>query len=89
VRRARAQEQVRDPDRLEDIPVLAEYFIDLICTEYGIPQKAIDDEAISELQKLKWTGNIREFRNVIERLIILCDKVITKDDVLNYAAPRQ
>ena len=76
-------------DRIEDIPVLAEYFIDLICTEYGIPQKTIEDDAIAELQKLKWTGNIREFRNVIERLIILCDKTITKDDVLNYAVPRQ
>ncbi len=75
-------------DRIEDIPVLCNYFIDLICVEYGIPNKQIEKEAILELQKLKWTGNIREFRNVIERLIILCDKIITRDDVLNYAVPR-
>jgi DNA-binding NtrC family response regulator len=76
-------------DRTEDIPILTNYFIELICTEYGMSLKTIENEAIEELQKLKWTGNIREFRNVIERLIILCDKTITRDDVLNYAAPRQ
>lgn len=75
-------------DRIEDIPVLCDYFIDQICTEYGIPAKTIDEDAVAELQKIKWTGNIREFRNVIERLIILCDKHITRDDILNYAAPR-
>ncbi len=75
-------------DRIEDIPVLCDYFIDLICTEYGIPKKTIDSEAIDELKRMRWTGNIREFRNVIERLIILCDKIITRDDVLNYAVPR-
>jgi len=75
-------------ERTEDIPVLCDYFIDLICTEYGIPQKSIEQEAIEELRKMKWTGNIREFRNVIERLIILCDKTITTEDVLNYAVPR-
>lgn len=75
-------------DRIEDIPVLCDYFIDLICAEYGIPKKTIEADAIAELQKMRWTGNIREFRNVIERLIILCDKTITRDDILNYAAPR-
>jgi len=74
-------------ERTEDIPSLCEYFIDLICTEYGIPQKSIEPDAITELQKMRWTGNIREFRNVIERLIILCDKIISKEDVLNYALP--
>ena len=74
-------------ERTEDIPALCEYFIDLICTEYGIPQKPIEPDAIAELQKMRWTGNIREFRNVIERLIILCDKIILKEDVLNYALP--
>ncbi len=74
-------------ERTEDIPSLCEYFIDLICTEYGIPQKSIEPDAITELQKMRWTGNIREFRNVIERLIILCDKIILKEDVLNYALP--
>ncbi|MDP2336133.1 MAG: sigma-54 dependent transcriptional regulator [Bacteroidota bacterium] len=76
-------------ERLEDIPALCDYFVGLICAEYGITQKLIDNEAISELQNIRWTGNIREFRNVIERLIILCDKIITKEDILNYAVPRQ
>jgi len=75
-------------DRIDDIPVLCEYFIDHICTEYGMPQKSIEPDAIIELQKIKWTGNIREFRNVVERLIILCDKTITKEDVFNYAGLR-
>jgi DNA-binding NtrC family response regulator len=75
--------------RVEDIPVLAEYFIDQICVEYGIPKKNIEDDAIAELQQMMWTGNIREFRNVIERLIILCDKTINREDVLNYAVPNK
>jgi len=75
--------------RVEDIPVLADYFIDQICVEYGIPKKTIEDDAIAELQQMKWTGNIREFRNVLERLIILCDKTIYREDVLNYAVPNK
>lgn len=74
-------------DRLEDIPLLANHFIDLICNEYGMPRKGITPDAIEELQKITWTGNIREFRNVLERLIILCDKEITGNDVLSYAQP--
>lgn len=74
-------------ERLEDIPLLAGHFIDLICNEYGMPKKGISDDAIQELQKITWTGNIREFRNVLERLIILCDKEITGNDVLSYAQP--
>ena len=74
-------------ERLEDIPLLANHFIQLICEEYGMPKKNITDDAISELQKINWTGNIREFRNVIERLIILCDQQITEEDVLKFAAP--
>ena len=76
-------------DRIEDIPLLCNYFIEIICAEYGMPQKTIDADAIAELQSIRWTGNIREFRNVIERLIILCDKNITKEDVLTYAVPRK
>lgn len=76
-------------DRMEDIPLLCNYFLELICAEYGIPQKAIEDDAIAELQNIRWTGNIREFRNVIERLIILCDKTITKEDVITYATARK
>ncbi|MBC7862123.1 MAG: sigma-54-dependent Fis family transcriptional regulator, partial [Bacteroidia bacterium] len=71
-------------DRIDDIPLLADHFITLICTEYGMPKKAISKEAIKELQKVDWTGNIREFRNSIERLIILCDKSITDKDIKTF-----
>ncbi len=74
-------------ERLEDIPLLADYFNEIICGEYGQSKKDIAKDAIEELQKIKWTGNIREFRNVLERLIILCDKEITAKDVIAYAAP--
>lgn len=74
-------------ERLDDIPLLANHFIHLICDEYGMTKKTITDDAIAELQKINWTGNIREFRNVIERLIILCDQQITGEDVLRFAAP--
>lgn len=74
-------------ERLEDIPLLASHFVSLICNEYGMPEKNITDDAIEELRKINWTGNIREFRNVIERLIILCDKQITGEDVKKFAAP--
>ena len=74
-------------ERLEDIPLLTSHFVSLICNEYGMPEKTITDDAIAELQKISWTGNIREFRNVIERLIILCDKQITGEDVKKFAAP--
>jgi len=74
-------------ERIEDIPLLANHFLQLVCDEYGMPRKTITDEAIAELQKMNWTGNIREFRNVIERLIILCDQTITDENVLKFAAP--
>jgi DNA-binding NtrC family response regulator len=74
-------------ERKEDIPLLAQHFLKLICDEHGIPVKVITKEAVAELQKINWTGNIREFRNVIERLIILCDKTITDKEVLAYARP--
>jgi two-component system nitrogen regulation response regulator NtrX len=74
-------------ERKEDIPLLAEHFNELIGDEYGKPKKTIRQDAIAELQKLTWTGNIREFRNVLERLIILCDKEITGEDVKAYAQP--
>lgn len=73
-------------ERLDDIPLLASHFIQIICDEYGMPAKTISEEAIAELQKINWTGNIREFRNVVERLIILCDQNITDEDVLKFAA---
>lgn len=72
-------------ERLEDIPLLAEHFNELICNEYGRQKLTITDDAVKELQKINWTGNIREFRNVLERLIIFCDKEITGKDVVSYA----
>jgi two-component system nitrogen regulation response regulator NtrX len=74
-------------ERKEDIPVLADHFISLICGEYGMSRKSITKEAIKELQKIEWTGNIREFRNVLERLIILCKEEIRGEDVVAYARP--
>ena len=72
-------------ERIEDIPLLANHFLNLICTDHGVALKKITKEAINELQHRNWTGNIREFRNVIERLIILCDKEITQADVIHYS----
>jgi DNA-binding NtrC family response regulator len=74
-------------ERKEDIPLLAQHFIELFCNEYGKPLKKIHPDAIAQLQQFNWTGNIREFRNVIERLIIFCDQEITAQDVLTYAQP--
>lgn len=74
-------------ERSEDIPILADHFNTLICGEYGMGKKKIKPDAITELQKIKWTGNIREFRNVLERLIILCPDEITGRDVVAYAHP--
>ena len=74
-------------ERKDDIPLLADHFVKLICEDYGMPVKTFSKEAIKELQKINWTGNIREFRNVVERLIILCGKIITDKDVATYARP--
>jgi len=74
-------------DRKEDIPLLAEHFIKQICEEYGIAQKTLTKDAVKELQKINWTGNIREFRNVMERLIILCGNSISGDDIVTFAQP--
>lgn len=73
-------------ERKEDIPLLAEHFLNLICTEQGNATKNISEEGIKALQSLPWTGNIREFRNVIERLVILCDKTITDKDVKKFTS---
>lgn len=71
-------------DRLEDIPLLVKSFLKDTCEEYGMPLKTITDAAIQELQKLPWRGNIRELKNVVERLVILCDKKITDADIHAY-----
>ncbi len=74
-------------ERIEDIPVLAEHFMEIICNEHGIAKRKITPAAIKELQKIKWTGNVREFRNVLERLIILSDDTINDTDVKLFAQP--
>ena len=72
-------------ERLEDIPLLVDYFAAQICAEQGIAVKAFEPEAIKALQARQWTGNIRQLRNVVERLIILAGSQITADDVEAYA----
>ena len=74
-------------ERLEDIPLLVDYFNKQISSEYNSAPKEFTADSIDELKKINWTGNIREFRNVLERLIILCDKVITGNDVKEYVVP--
>ncbi len=71
-------------ERRDDIPILVQHFIAMVCDEYNIPHKKIDTKAIKLLQSVNWTGNIRELRNVVERLIILSDKVITPQNVESY-----
>ena len=74
-------------ERKEDIQLLADYFNEIICHDYGMQPKIITKEAIVALQSIHWTGNIREFRNVLERMIILCEKEITAKDVKLFAQP--
>ncbi len=76
-------------DRLDDIPLLVKSFLKDTCEEYGMPLKTITDEALKELQKLPWRGNIRELKNVVERLVILCNKKITELDIAMYVPQSQ
>lgn len=75
-------------DRRDDIPMLAEHFMSMVCAEHGIARKSLDESALKALSKTDWSGNIRELRNIIERLVILCDDVVTGDDVTLFANPR-
>lgn len=72
-------------DRLDDIPLLANHFIKMVCADQGIPLKSFDEKALIALKSIDWTGNIRELRNIIERLVILCGPVISADDVKMYS----
>jgi DNA-binding NtrC family response regulator len=74
-------------DRKTDIPMLVDYFLAMICQEQGIKLKPIQPAAIQALQSIDWTGNIRELRNVLERLVILCDEEISNEEVVRYANP--
>jgi DNA-binding NtrC family response regulator len=75
-------------ERREDIPHLVNYFLEGIAQEYGQPVKLIDKKGMEALQQYNWSGNIRELRNVVERLIILSGKSITADDVAAYVTPK-
>ncbi|MCX2574374.1 sigma-54-dependent transcriptional regulator [Pedobacter sandarakinus] len=74
-------------ERTDDIPVIAQHFLENICNDYGMPVKKVNDGAMAALKALPWTGNVRELHNMIERLIILSDKVITENDVRAFANP--
>lgn len=75
-------------DRRDDIPLLVDKFLENICAEYGIAKKEIDKEALDGLKAYNWTGNIRELRNVVERLVILSGKTIMREDVINNVVPK-
>jgi DNA-binding NtrC family response regulator len=75
-------------ERKDDIPLLVDRFLEDTCNDYGIAMKSIDPDAIKLLQDYNWTGNIRELRNVVERLVILSGKTITIEDVKNYVVPK-
>jgi len=75
-------------ERKDDIPLLVDRFLSDICSEYGVAKKNVDDEALKLLQEYNWTGNIRELRNVVERLVILSGKTISAEDVKSYVVPK-
>jgi DNA-binding NtrC family response regulator len=74
-------------ERKDDIPLLADHFLAQISEDYGQPKKEITSAAMKALQELKWSGNVREFRNVMERLVILSPKAIDDKMVKAYAVP--
>jgi DNA-binding NtrC family response regulator len=76
-------------DRKDDIPLLADHFLKMICKDYGMSEKEFSKDAYVELKKIDWTGNIRELRNVIERLIILSEKKITGSNVKQFAVAKK
>ena len=72
-------------ERADDIPLLANHFIKMVCSDQGIPLKKFDPKSLEALKKVDWTGNIRELRNIIERLVILCGPIISDEDVATYS----
>lgn len=76
-------------DRSDDVPLLAEKFVKEICEDYGIPKKIITPKAFEELKVMRWDGNIRELRNVMERLVILSDQKITETEVRSFVTNTQ
>jgi DNA-binding NtrC family response regulator len=75
-------------ERRDDVPLLVDQFLDDICDDYGIARKMISDEALAMLKDYNWTGNIRELRNVVERLVILSGKAIAREDIKSYVLPK-
>jgi DNA-binding NtrC family response regulator len=76
-------------ERADDIPIIAARFLKEICEENSLPLKQFSPEAMEALKEVNWTGNIRELRNVVERLVILCGETISADDVFTYSNPAQ
>lgn len=76
-------------ERKEDIPLLADHFLECICSEHGVPKKTIDASGMKALQQIDWTGNIRELRNIIERLVILCEHTISGTEVELFSNPKE
>ena len=74
-------------ERKDDIPLLVDSFLESITQDMGKPMPVIEPEAMDELKSFQWTGNIRELHNIVERLVILCGDVVTRDDVLRYGSP--
>lgn len=72
-------------ERVDDIPTLAEMFINEICEDNGMSKKTFTPDALEELKAINWSGNVRELRNIVERLVILCDQKITAEDVISYS----
>lgn len=75
-------------DRRDDIPMLAEHFLTMVCAEHGVQRKSFCEDALDALKNTDWSGNIRELRNIVERLVILCGQTITGSDVEMFANPR-
>ncbi len=75
-------------ERRDDIPILADHFMTMVCAEHGVPRKSFTEDALEALKQTDWSGNIRELRNIIERLIILCGNNISDEDVKAFANPR-
>ena len=71
-------------ERKGDVSILIKHFLESICQDYNIPTKEIGTEAVAELSNRRWSGNIRELRNVVERLIVLSGTTITKEDIERY-----
>jgi DNA-binding NtrC family response regulator len=75
-------------ERRDDIPELAEHFLTMVCAEHGVARKSFTDDALLALQQTDWSGNIRELRNIVERMVILCGEKITGNDVKLFANPK-